>query len=98
MIVCYLDELKEGFFPYVQEVRGRGVNVAVLAGIREGAKGSPTPRTSMQVVDSGCRITAAMQCRPARCQLSHLGTYRPVGVGVCHFMLCVCRAPHPPCR
>jgi hypothetical protein len=21
MIVCYLDELKEGFFPYVQEVR-----------------------------------------------------------------------------
>lgn len=23
MIVCYLDELKEGFFPYVQEVRGR---------------------------------------------------------------------------
>lgn len=22
MIVCYLDELKEGFFPYVQEVRG----------------------------------------------------------------------------
>lgn len=24
MIVCYLDELKEGFFPYVQEVRGQG--------------------------------------------------------------------------
>jgi hypothetical protein len=24
MIVCYLDELKEGFFPYVQEVRRLG--------------------------------------------------------------------------
>jgi hypothetical protein len=24
MICCYADELKEGFFPYVQQVRGRG--------------------------------------------------------------------------
>lgn len=35
MIVCYLDELKEGFFPYVQEVRAGCVRGGGGGGGRE---------------------------------------------------------------